>query len=1217
MTNPIFQALEQRILLLDGATGTMQQSYNLKEADYRGTQFQNHSKPLQGNGDVLSITRPDIVEATHIAYLEAGADVIETNTFTATRIAQVDYGLEESVYDMNLTAAKIARRTVDKYQHPNKRRFVAGVLGPTNRTASISPEVNDPGYRNIRFAQLEAAYHEAATALINGNVDLLMMETVFDTLNAKAAFFGVHRAFRETKIELPIMVSGTITDASGRTLSGQTCSAFWHSIEHANPLLVGLNCALGAEALRPHIEELAETAPTFVSVHPNAGLPNEFGEYEETPGSMADVLEDFAKRGYLNMVGGCCGTTPDHIRAISERIHDLKPRTVPARKMTLTLSGLESFEVNNDSLFINIGERTNVTGSAKFRRLIKDGNYSDALEVARDQVENGAQIIDVNMDEGMLDGPDAMRRFLDLVMSEPDISRVPVMIDSSKWDVIEAGLQSVQGKCIVNSISLKDGEELFIKRASLCRQYGAAAIVMAFDEDGQADSFTRRCEIIQRSYRILIDKVAFPPQDIIFDPNIFAIATGIEEHSNYAVDFIKSCRWIKQNIPHANCSGGVSNVSFSFRGNDKVREAIHAVFLYHAINAGLTMGIVNAGQLAIYEEIPRDLRNTVEDAVLNRRKDATERLIEIAETYSGRSRETKREEDAWRHEAVGERLSHALVKGIGTHILEDTEIARLEAKRPIDVIEGPLMNGMNIVGDLFGSGKMFLPQVVKSARVMKQAVSHLVPFIEEQQSTEGVEPRTNGKIVMATVKGDVHDIGKNIVGVVLQCNNYEVCDLGVMVPAETILDTAIQIDADLIGLSGLITPSLDEMVHVASEMERRGLKIPLLIGGATTSKAHTAVKIAPSYSGTTVYVTDASRSVGVMSNLMSDSNSEAFTTEISNEYEIIRERRSTRERRRPITTFAKARLNREKQDSTSWEPTSPACPGTTVLPNYPLADLIPYIDWTPFFRTWELAGKFPDILNDGIVGDAATNLHRDALSMLKNLVAEEWLTANGVIGFWPANSDGDDILLWRDERRSEEFKTLYHLRQQADKNQANLSLSDFIGEPGINDYIGGFVVSVGSEINTVLDRYQDDDYSAIMLKALADRLVEAFAEHLHERVRKEFWGYAISENLKNDELINERYIGIRPAPGYPSCPDHSEKATLFDLLTAEDATGATLTENYAMWPAATIAGWYISHPNSRYFGVGKIGEDQLEAYCQRKGVTPNDARRWISFVLDR
>ena len=1216
MTHPLAEALEQRILLLDGATGTMQQSLALTEEDYRGERFQDHALPLRGDGDVLSLTRPDVVDAVHRAYLDAGADVIETNTFTATRIAQADYGLEAAVREMNLASARIARRAADSCAAPDRPRFVAGVLGPTNRTASISPDVADPGFRNVRFEELDAAYREAADALIEGGVDLLMIETAFDTLNAKAALYAIRQVFDARGVELPIMVSATITDASGRTLSGQTCGAFWHSVAHAQPLLAGLNCALGAAALRPHVEELAALAPTFVSVHPNAGLPNAFGEYDETPEAMADTIGDFARRGLVNLVGGCCGTTPEHIRAIAERVSGLPPRRPPEPRGTLCLAGLEPVEITGDSLFVNVGERTNVTGSARFRRLIRAGDYGGALDVARGQVESGAQIVDVNMDEGMLDGVEAMGRFLDLAMSEPDIARVPIMIDSSTWDVIETGLRRAQGKCVVNSLSLKDGETAFLERARLCRRYGAAIIVMAFDEEGQADSLPRRKAIMERCYRLLVDRVGFPPEDIVFDPNVFAIATGIEEHANYAVDFIEACRWIRSALPRASSSGGISNVSFSFRGNDRVREAIHAVFLYHAIDAGLTMGIVNAGQLAIYDEIPDELRDAVEDAVLNRREDATERLLAVAQRYSGAGAVRPGEDTEWRDAAVAERLSHALVQGISRYIVEDTEEARQGAERAIDVIEGPLMDGMNVVGELFGAGRMFLPQVVKSARVMKQAVAHLVPFIEAEKAAGGKAPRSKGRIVMATVKGDVHDIGKNIVAVVLRCNNYEVEDLGVMTPADAILDAARAMDADLIGLSGLITPSLDEMVHVASEMERRGFDIPLLIGGATTSKAHTAVKVAPAYSGPTVYVTDASRAVGVASNLLSDTARDTFVADVAADYRTVRERRAATQRR-PLLGYRRAVDNAPAYGWAQYAPPEPRRPGVTRLPDYPLGELFDYIDWTPFFHTWGLAGKFPGILSDPRVGEEARRLYGDARTMLDRLLDERWLSADGVIGLWPANSVDGDIRVWTDDSRGEVRATLHQLRQQADTGKPSLSLADYVGPPGVRDFVGGFVVAVGREIDAALARFEDDDYSEIMLKALADRLVEAFAERLHERVRREFWGFAGDERLDPEDLIRERYRGIRPAPGYPACPDHSEKATLFSLLDATDATGARLTETFAMWPASTIAGWYFSHPGARYFGVGRIGEDQLAAYCERKGVAPADARRWLGNVLDR
>ena len=1216
--SPLALALAERLLVLDGATGTIQQAYNLAEADYRGDRFRGHNLSLKGNGDVLSLTRPDIVSATHRAYLEAGADIVETNTFSATRIAQADYGLEDIVYEINVAAAKIARRAADEFSKPGRERWVAGVMGPTNRSASISPDVNDPGARNIRFIELVEIYSEAARGLVAGGVDLIMIETVFDTLNAKAALYALEDVFEGTGQRLPVMVSGTITDASGRTLSGQTPEAFWHSIRHAEPLIVGLNCALGSEALRPHVEALSKVATTFVSVHPNAGLPNEFGGYDETPEEMAEIVGDFMARGLVNVVGGCCGTTPEHIRALSQRARMAKPRATPVYQPRLALAGLEPLVIEDDSLFVNVGERTNMTGSARFRRLIKAGDYGDALDVARQQVENGAQVIDINMDEGMTDGPAAMQRFLDLAMAEPDIARIPVMIDSSDWNVIETGLRCVQGKSVVNSISLKEGEGPFLRQARACRRYGAAAIVMAFDESGQADTLARRQEIMTRAYRLLVDDAGFPPEDIIFDPNIFAIATGIEEHRNYGRDFIDAVRWQTENYPLAHTSGGVSNISFSFRGNDRVREAIHAVFLYHAIESGLTMGIVNAGQLAIYEDIPADLKEAVEDAVLNRRDDATERLLEVAQRYSGAGITSQQEDAAWREACVEDRLSHALVNGIDRYIVEDTEEARLNADRPIEVIEGPLMDGMNTVGDLFGAGKMFLPQVVKSARVMKGAVGHLVPFIEAEKASAVQGPggaagiQTRGKIVMATVKGDVHDIGKNIVGVVLQCNNFEIHDLGVMVPAETILDTAERIGADLVGLSGLITPSLAEMVHVASEMQRRGMTRPLLIGGATTSKAHTAVKIDPAYEHPVVYVTDASRSVGVCQSLMSDELRREFLAAVREDYQTVRDRNAGR-RQRPLRSYREARERCPELDWSAYHPPVPSFLGLRTLDNYNLGDLIDYIDWTPFFRTWELAGRFPGILDDPVVGESATDLYRDARIMLSEIVDDALLTARGVVGFWPANRAGtDDIDLWTDEHRDCSLARLHHLRQQNPNATVNRCLADFVAESPQPDHLGGFVVSVDAT-DTMLLESGDDDYRSIMIKALADRLVEAFAEALHQRVRMSYWGYDPGEALGNDELIAEGYRGIRPAPGYPACPDHTEKATLFELLDATRRTGAKLTENFAMWPASTVAGWYFSHPAARYFGVGRVGDDQLADYARRKGVEMAEAARWLSF----
>ena len=1211
MAHPLAEALSERLLVLDGATGTMQQAYGLVEADYRGERFAGHDIALKGNGDVLSLTRPDVVEEVHRAFLEAGADIIETNTFSATRIAQADYGLEEAVAEMNRQAAAIARQAADAYAQPGRPRWVAGVLGPTNRSASVSPEVDDPGARNVRFLDLVAAYREAAEGLLDGGVDLVMVETVFDTLNAKAALFALEDMFEE-RARVPVMVSGTITDRSGRTLSGQTPEAFWHSIRHAKPLIVGLNCALGAAALRPHVEALAKVAGTFVSVHPNAGLPNEFGAYDETAAEMAATVGDFMQRGLLNLVGGCCGTTPAHIRALAELAAKARPREIPAPSRGLALAGLEPLVIDDDSLFVNVGERTNMTGSARFRRLVKAGDYTAALDVARQQVENGAQIIDVNMDEGMTDGVAAMQRFLDLAMTEPAIARVPVMIDSSDWRVIEAGLRCAQGKCVVNSLSLKEGEEAFLRQARLCQRYGAAVVVMAFDERGQADTVARRQEIVSRCYRLLVENVGFAPDDIIFDANVFAIATGIEEHNRYGLDFIESTRWLKETYPRCHTSGGISNVSFSFRGNDRVREAIHAVFLYHAIDAGLTMGIVNAGQLAIVDDIPEDLREAVEDAVLNRRADAAERLLEVAQRYSGMARKAgggDGEDQAWRTAPIDERLRHALVQGIDRHIVEDVEAARKAAARAIDVIEGPLMDGMNKVGDLFGAGKMFLPQVVKSARVMKRAVAHLVPFIEAEKRPQA-RSRSAGKIVMATVKGDVHDIGKNIVGVVLQCNNFEIHDLGVMVPAEKILDTAEEIGADMVGLSGLITPSLEEMVHVAGEMQRRGMTMPLLIGGATTSKGHTAVKIDPAYDHAVVYVADASRSVGVCQALMSDERRKEFLLGVETDYAKSRERHAKGRRNRPLRPYGEALRRAFAWPWPTYRAPQPAFLGLRRFAGYPLADLVPYIDWMPFFRTWELAGRFPAILEDEVVGATATELYHDARQALAEIIEDGKLVANGVVRFWPANQDGEgDIALWTNEQRDKLAANLRCLRQQGDGDTC-LSLADFVAPMPHADYIGGFTVSVASPPNA---KPPEDDYGDILLKALADRLVEAFAEALHEQVRKEHWGYVPDEALANEDLIAEKYQGIRPAPGYPACPDHSEKATLFRLLEATRHTGAKLTENFAMWPAATIAGWYFSHPRAKYFGVGKIGDDQLADYARRKDVPIAEAERWLSF----
>ena len=1210
-------ALTERILILDGATGSMYQGYGLEEADYRGERFADLEQDVKGNNELLSLTRPDVVREVHEAYLEAGADILETNTFGATRIAQADYALEDLVPELNLQSARIARACADAWtaKTPEKPRFVAGVLGPTNRTASLSPDVNDPGYRAVNFDDLHAAYLEEALALIEGGADLLMVETIFDTLNAKAAIFAIEDAFAQTGERLPIMISGTITDASGRTLSGQTTEAFWHSVRHAQPLSVGLNCALGPAELRPYVETLSRHADTLVSAHPNAGLPNEFGEYDLGPEEMATIVAEFAASGFLNIVGGCCGTTPEHIRAIADSVAQYRPREVPEIAPACRLSGLEPFTIDAASLFVNVGERTNVTGSRKFARLIREEKYDEALEVARQQVENGAQIIDVNMDEGMLDSEAAMVRFLNLLAAEPDISRVPVMVDSSKWSVIEAGLKCLQGKSVVNSISLKEGEAQFLEQAELCRRHGAAVVVMAFDEAGQADTAARKKEICERSYRLLVDRVGFPAEDIIFDPNIFAIATGIEEHSNYAVDFVEACEWIRDELPHALTSGGVSNVSFSFRGNDVVREAIHAVFLYHAVRAGLRMGIVNAGQLGIYEEIPAELRERVEDVVLNRREDATERLLEIADQFSGTGTAKKEEDLAWRDAPVAERIRHALVKGINAFIVEDTEEARQQFDHPLEVIEGPLMDGMNVVGDLFGEGKMFLPQVVKSARVMKQAVAHLVPFIEALK-TEGASS-SKGKIIMATVKGDVHDIGKNIVGVVLQCNNFEVVDLGVMVPAEKILQTAREENADIIGLSGLITPSLDEMVHVGSEMERQGFDIPLLIGGATTSKAHTAVKIDPVYNrGQAVYVTDASRAVGVATALTSERRKDEFVAERVSEYEKIRARNAGR--RSNQRWHADAALTPYLPDFEYNGTVAPQVEGVQVIDDLPLETLVDYIDWTPFFMTWELAGRFPAILDDEIVGESARGVYADARAMLERMIAERWCRARAVFGFWPAARVGrDDVALFTGPERRSRAATLHFLRQQAVKpdESANLCLADFVApeDAGVEDWVGAFAVTAGLDSEAKLAEFEanHDDYQSIMFKALMDRLAEAFAEYLHEQVRTTHWGYAPDEALDAEDLIRERYRGIRPAPGYPACPDHTEKATLFELLGAEDRIGMTLTETFAMNPAASVSGWYFAHPDARYFGVGKVQLDQITAYAARKGLPVEDVERWL------
>ena len=1213
------QALRERILVLDGAMGTMIQRARLADADYRGKRFADWPRDLKGANDLLSLTRPDLIAAIHREYLQAGADIIETNTFNASAPSLADYGLQDFVAEINLESARIARKVADEVAASSGRpRFVAGALGPTSRTASLSPDVNDPGYRNVAFDELRDTYATAARALIEGGADLLIVETIFDTLNAKAALFGISGLFEELGIELPVIVSGTITDASGRTLSGQTTEAFWNSVRHIRPLAIGLNCALGAKQLRPHVEELSRIADCYVCAYPNAGLPNAFGEYDEQACETAAQLREWAESGLVNIVGGCCGTTPEHIAHIAQAVSGLAPRVPPAVPPRCRLSGLEALNIGPDMRFVNVGERTNVTGSARFRKLIEAGDYMAALAIARDQVAAGAQLIDVNMDEGMLDSQAVMVRFLNLVASEPDIARVPIVIDSSKWSVIEAGLKCLQGKGIVNSISLKEGEAQFLEHARKVRRYGAAVVIMAFDEQGQADTIERKLAICGRAYGLLTREVGFPPEDIIFDPNIFAVGTGIEEHSGYGVAFIEAVRQIKQHFPGVLTSGGVSNVSFSFRGNDALREAMHAVFLYHAVQAGLDMGIVNAGQLGIYEEIPPELRERVEDVILNRRPDATERLLEIAQRYRGDGAARRAEDLAWRGWPVQKRLEHALIKGIDEFVIEDVEEARLLATRPLDVIEGPLMDGMKVVGDLFGAGKMFLPQVVKSARVMKRAVAHLVPFIEHAQ---GGARMSNGKIIMATVKGDVHDIGKNIVGVVLQCNNFEVVDLGVMVPAQRILETARSESADMIGLSGLITPSLDEMVHVAHEMQRQGFTIPLLIGGATTSPAHTSVRIEPEYRHGVIYVKDASRAVGVCQTLVTPETREAFFARVQSEHATRRDQHASRKRRPQGLALADARARRLSLDWASYRPPLPRFLGTRTLGAVPLKDLVTFIDWMPFFNAWEFSGKFPDILQDPERGAAASALWKDARGMLDKLVRERWLTARAVLGFYPAAATGDDIEVYADPGRTGMLAMLHHLRQQKVKpaGQPQLCLSDFVAprESGIADYVGGFAVTAGIGIEEHVARFEGahDDYSAILLKSLADRLAEALAESLHLRVRREFWGYAPEESLTNEQLVREEYRGIRPAPGYPACPDHTEKGTLWRLLDAEAATGIRLTESYAMYPAAAVSGWYFSHPEARYFAVGTIGADQLEDYARRKGMALPEARRWLAPIL--
>ncbi|MEM6862405.1 MAG: methionine synthase [Myxococcota bacterium] len=1212
------KAVEDRILVLDGAMGTMLQQYELEERDFRGQRFADHSHDLKGNHDILNVTRPDVVKAVHEAYFKAGADIVETNTFSGTRIAQADYALEEAVYDICHQGAKLAREVADAYTEaePHKPRFVTGVLGPTNRTCSISPDVNNPGFRNVSFDDLVETYTENVRGLVDGGADILLVETVFDTLNAKAALFAIDKFRDEKGLDLPVMISGTITDASGRTLSGQTTEAFWNSLAHSRPFSIGLNCALGAKELRPYLQELSRIADCNVSAHPNAGLPNEFGEYDQTPEQMAEFIREFGESGFLNIVGGCCGTTPGHIKAIAETVEGMKRRQPPKLEPIMRLSGLEPFNLGPDSRFANIGERTNVTGSAKFKRLIKEGDFETALDVAREQVEGGAQLIDVNMDEGMLDSEEAMVTFLNLVAAEPDISRVPIVIDSSKWSVIEAGLKCVQGKGIVNSISLKEGEEQFLEQARLVRRYGAAVIVMAFDEQGQADTQARKFEICKRSYDILVNQVGFPPEDIVFDPNIFAVATGIEEHNNYAVDFVEACRDIKRELPHAKISGGVSNISFSFRGNNPVREAMHSAFLYHAIDAGMDMGIVNAGQLAVYDDIPKDLLIRVEDVLLNRNEEATEALVDFAETVKATKSE-KKNDLSWREQTVEKRLEHALIKGIADFVEEDVEECRVKADRPIEVIEGPLMDGMNVVGDLFGEGKMFLPQVVKSARVMKKAVGYLVPFIEKEKEATGVDT-AKGRILIATVKGDVHDIGKNIVAVVLRCNNYDVIDIGVMQPVQNILETARKEKVDIIGLSGLITPSLDEMVTVASEMEREGLNLPLLIGGATTSRVHTAVKIAPKYSGPTIYVTDASRSVGVVGKLLSQDLKPKYLQEISAEYETVRKQHAGKKSRKKWLSIEAARENGFKTDWSAYTPAVPRVRGTEAFEDYPLDHLVDTIDWTPFFQTWELHGRFPAILEDEVVGKQATELFADARAMLNRMVEEKLVTARAVVGCFPANSVGDDIEVYADENRDHVIQRFCMLRQQTEKapGRANFALSDFVApkSTGIADYVGGFAVTTGIGIEGILEVFErdHDDYNSIMVKALADRLAESFAEHMHQRVRREFWGYTPDERLDNESLIKESYRGIRPAPGYPACPDHTEKLKLFELLDATARTSIELTESMAMMPASSVSGLYFAHPESQYFGIGKVARDQVADYAERKRVDLPLMERWLA-----
>jgi 5-methyltetrahydrofolate--homocysteine methyltransferase len=1214
----------ERILVLDGAMGTMIQALRLDEEGYRGARFDAWNREVRGNNDLLNLTRPDAVRAIHLAYFRAGADMVSTNTFSSTAIAQADYGMEEIAYELNREGARLAREAANvAHDEDGRPRFVAGAIGPTNRTASISPDVSNPGFRAITFDGLRVAYREQVRGLLDGGVDTLLIETIFDTLNAKAAIYAIAEELAARGLDVPVMISGTITDRSGRLLSGQTPEAFWNSIAHATPLSVGLNCAFGAKQMREHVAELSRIADTLVCAYPNAGLPNEFGHYDESPETMGEQIGEFADAGLVNIVGGCCGTTPDHIRAIAAAVAGKTPRAIPKIAPRLRLSGLEAFALTPEIPFVNVGERTNVTGSARFRKLVTAGDYAEALKVARDQVENGAQILDVNMDEGLLDSELAMTTFLNLMAAEPDIARVPVMIDSSKFSVIEAGLKCVQGKSVVNSISLKEGEDAFIHHAEIVRRYGAAVVVMAFDERGQADTLERKTSIAARAYDILVKRVGFPPQDIIFDPNIFAVATGIEEHNGYGTAFIEAARWIRQNLPHAHVSGGVSNLSFAFRGNESVREAMHSVFLYHAIAAGMDMGIVNAGQIAVYDDVEPELRAACEDVVLNRKPDAAERLLAIAERHRGHGKEKKEADLAWREWPVEKRLTHALVHGITDFIETDVDEARRRAPRPLAVIEGPLMDGMNVVGDLFGSGRMFLPQVVKSARVMKQAVAYLMPYMEQEKDGRA-HISTNGKIVLATVKGDVHDIGKNIVGVVLQCNNYDVIDLGVMTPAEKILRTAQEERADIVGLSGLITPSLDEMCHVAAEMERQGFSVPLLIGGATTSRVHTAVKIHPNYQrGQAIYVNDASRAVGVVAQLLSRDNRDRYVADIRDDYAKIAAAHARGESAKQRLSLAEARANALKLNwSGSYTPPIPRFIGTRDIDDIAIAELVDYIDWTPFFTTWELAGKFPAILTDATLGEAARSLYDDARAMLERMIGERWFQARAIVGFWPANSEGDDILLFNSEARNKPVAALHTLRQQLTRREgrANMALCDFVAPraSGLADYIGAFLVTAGLGEAAVVERFKgaNDDYSAIMAKALADRLAEALAERLHQRVRKEFWGYAADETLDNAALIAETYRGIRPAPGYPAQPDHTEKATLFKLLDAEKSTGVTLTESYAMWPGASVCGLYFSHPESRYFGVGKIEHDQVEDYAKRKGMTLAEAEKWLAPILN-